>query len=280
MSRDPQSGTNTVRDAIAARYAVAPDTLPPVAEDERLLPFLERSVCRSFDPDPVPEPLLTALLAAAQSAPSKSDLQQYSIVVVDDPDLRRRIQALPSIHDWVEPAPLLLVFVADSHRGRTICEGRGYTYAMATLDTLVNATGDAAIALATCVMAAERVGLGTCPLSVVRNHIDEIADLLGLPEGTFPFAGLAVGWPRDKAGLTPRLPQEVVVHRNRYREPSDEALKQYDAVRPVLPEKQMHRERYGVAEEYGWTENAARRLSVREREGFRAFLEEKGFGFD
>ena len=53
-----------------------------------LAAILDRRVTRRYAPDPVPEPLLQTVLAGAQSAPSKSDLQQYSVVVMRD---RRRL---------------------------------------------------------------------------------------------------------------------------------------------------------------------------------------------
>ena len=46
--------------------------------------ILNRRTIRQFTEQPVPEALLAQLLACAQSAPTKSDLQQYGVVVVDD----------------------------------------------------------------------------------------------------------------------------------------------------------------------------------------------------
>ena len=45
------------------------------------------------------------------------------------------------------------------------------------------------------VAAAEAVGLGCCPISVIRNHAEEVGGLLGLPDHLFPVAGLGVGEP-------------------------------------------------------------------------------------
>jgi nitroreductase/FMN reductase [NAD(P)H] len=50
-----------------------------------------RGVVRSFKPDPVPFDLLHRLCALALCAPTKSDLQQRDIVIVDDPSLKREI---------------------------------------------------------------------------------------------------------------------------------------------------------------------------------------------
>ena len=63
---------------------------PPLTDG--VLDLLARRSIRRYKPDPVPEPLLTALLAAAQSAPTKSNLQQYSILLLEDPDRRKRLQ--------------------------------------------------------------------------------------------------------------------------------------------------------------------------------------------
>ena len=68
---------------LAARYGDAPFD-PPADLPPALLALLDRRVTRRYRPDPVPDALLDTLLAAAQSAPTKSDLQQYSIVVTRD----------------------------------------------------------------------------------------------------------------------------------------------------------------------------------------------------
>ena len=45
--------------------------------------------------------------------------------------------------------------------------------------------------------------------------------------------------------------------------------------------RQVMTDTYGTAEDYGWSENAARRLSAPDaRAGFRAFLETHGFDLE
>ncbi len=252
-------------------------------EDWRQLEgFLTRRSCRRFADVPVDEALLDVLLACAQSAPSKSDLQQYSIIVIDDPAIRRAMQEWSSFDDWIAKAPYFLVFCGDLRRQRRIAEMRGYEHRNDNVDTFMNTAVDAGIALATFVAAAEAAGLGCCPISVVRNHMAEACDLLGLPDGVYPVAGLALGWPEKPAQVSMRLPPAAVVHRNRY---GDEALPQlidgYDAARhavqPIAPHKQRHPDKYGVADICTWSENTARQLSVPERPGFAEFLRKRGF---
>ena len=130
---------------------------------------------------------------------------------------------------------------------------------------------------------AEAAGLGTCPISQIRNKIDRACEILELPDGVFPIAGLAVGWPQfPTPRLSLRLPPSVVVHTDRYDENAlDADVEAYDRRRhehrPIPPEKQRLVDKYGAVDYCPWSENATRQLSEPERAGFRAFLETHGF---
>ncbi len=275
----------SMEDLWRARFGQDAPDAPPAEAMQRLSGFLARRSCRAFRTDPIPEPLLTTLLACAQSAPSKSDLQQYSIIVVDDPQIRASMQDWSSFDPWIADAPVFLVFCGDLRRQRRIADFRGYEHRNDNLDTFMNTAVDAGIALATFVAAAEAVGLGCCPISVVRNHIEEACTLLTLPPGVFPVAGLALGWPAREGHISMRLPPQAVVHRNTYDDSAfEELIDGYDkarhAVYAIPPEKQRHRDKYGTADICTWSENAARQESVPERDGFRAFLIRHGFALD
>jgi nitroreductase len=83
---------------------------------DELLRIAAHRVHRSCSDHPVDPALVRLLCACALSAPSKSDLQQRDIVIVSDPDLRRRIGALLSHMPWVSEAPAFLVFCANGRR--------------------------------------------------------------------------------------------------------------------------------------------------------------------
>jgi hypothetical protein len=144
----------------------------------------------------------------------------------------------------------------------------------------MNAAVDAGIVMATFIRAAEAAGLGTCPISAVRNRPDELHGLLGLPDQVFAVAGLCAGYPAERGRVTPRLPLEVTVHTDRYDETAlAEKIDAYDRRRHALQpyRKQRHVERYGAAPFYGWSEDKARQYSVPEREDFGTFIRGKGF---
>lgn len=240
---------------------------------------------RVFTAEEVPSGLLRTLLAAAFSAPSKSDLQQSCVVHVIDPEVKARIAALIPSMPWVAAAPELLVFCGDHRRIRRICEMRGIPFGNDHFDSVFNAAVDAALVIAGFVRAAQAAGLGCCPLSVIRNHALEVAGLLALPDHVFPVAGLVTGWPVQERKIVPRLPLEVFVHEDRYDDGDLEAqVERYDARRhsllPIDPERRRDSERFGEVEVYGWSEDKARQVAVAEREGFGDFLRSKGFRLD
>jgi len=252
--------------------------------DEPVARMIGRRVCRHYGREAVTDGMLETLLAAAQSAPAKSDLQQYAIVVTDK-DQQQAISAMIGSMPWIADASRFLVFCADMHRGQRIAEMRGKEHVNNTLDTFMNAAVDASLAMMSFITAAGFKGLGTCPVSAVRAHTAAICELLGLPKEVYPVAGLTVGYPTDDGRFTLRLPSSVVVHHGTYDDSALETeLKAYDARRnklqPIAPEKQMHQDDFGISDDYGWTENTARRLAKRERADFGAFIRAHGFDLE
>ena len=247
-----------------------------------------RGSCRRFQERAVPAAVIETLCALALCAPSKSDLQQRDIILVEAAGqraaLERHLTEGPLGQAWISQAPHLLVFCGNNRRQRLIHEWRQKENANDHFDALFNAAVDAAVALSAFVTAAEAAGLGCCPISAIRNDAAEVGALLALPDHVFPVAGLALGYPAEaqsKASL--RLPLSVTVHRDRYRE-SDlrAAIEDYDRRRQsVQPyETQRYTETFGKAESYGWSEDKARQYAKPERADFGRFLRARGFRFD
>jgi FMN reductase [NAD(P)H] len=264
---------------LKARFGI---DLPGVEVPDAIAPLLDRRVVRRYTDQPVPDSLLDALLSAAQSAPAKSDLQQYSVVVMRDPPRIKQIADWIGTMDWIATAPVFLVWCGDMRRGQRLCEMHDMPHANNNLDTFLNTAVDCSLAMAQFMAAAEAVGLGTCPISYVRGHIERVSPLLGLPSGVYPVAGLSVGWPVFRRPTSMRLPPSVVVHQERY---DDSALPDevaaYDERRrerePKAPGSLKNTDVYPPREGVGWSEDVARQLSVPERFGFAAYLRTKGF---
>jgi FMN reductase [NAD(P)H] len=238
---------------------------------------------RKYTAQAVDDGLLRLLLACALSAPSKSDLQQADIVHVASRDKVRAIVDLIPDMPWINDAPVFLVFCGNNRRLRQLGERHGKPFANDHLDHFMNAAVDAGIVMTTFIRAAEAVGLGTCPISAVRNHPHEVSRLLELPDWVFPVAGLCAGHPAGAGRISARLPLEVTVHVDRHDETGvGERIDAYDRRRHALQpyRRQRHVERYGEAEFYGWSEDKVRQYSVPERADFGAFIRARGFRLD
>ena len=245
-----------------------------------VLGLLERRSRRRYDLGRTVDPALVQVLcAAALSAPSKSDLQQRDIVVLEDAVQRGRVTAL--VDDaWVGTAPCFLVFCGNNRRQRQLHEWHGHAFANDHLDAFFNAAVDAAIVLGTFVAAAEAVGLGCCPISVIRNHAAKVSDILGLPPHVFPVAGMTLGWPSEPGTVSLRLPLSLTVHRDRFDETAiRERIDAYDhrraAVQPFR--RQRYSADYAHLDFYGWSEDKARQYGRPERADFGSFIRAKGF---
>jgi nitroreductase/FMN reductase [NAD(P)H] len=104
----------------------------------------------------------------------------------------------------------------------------------------------------TFILAAEQVGLGCCPISVIRKHLLRVCEILGLPERVVPVAGLCVGYPAGDGHISMRLPPALTRHVDRY-DDTDLAreLDDYDRrrakVAPIAREKQRAPDKFGYA---------------------------------
>ena len=277
--------TKTLSEIIDYRFGYDTGIGADMPADGPLAAILSRRTHRRYSDRPVPDALLDVLLACAQSASAKSDLQQYSIVLLKDAAKRGAIAELIPSMPWIGTAPVFMVYCGDIRRAQRVSELRGHVNVNNTLDSFMNAAVDAALAMQCFTLAAEAAGLGCCPISAVRAPIDEIGAILELPDGVFPMSGLCVGYPSQEGFMSMRLPPSLVVHTDRYDDSAFEAemtaySERREARFPTTPEGQMYADLFGASDDYGWAENTARRLTARERPRFKPYLEEHGFDLD
>jgi nitroreductase len=269
--------TEPYQSELAARFGYDLDLGGTAEDDPWLRQVLLRRTHRRYEARPVPEPVLRLILAAAASTSSKSDYQQAAVIRVDDREQRGKLAALIPDMPWIGNAPVFLVFCGDARRLERLSP---HPVRNGTLEGFFNATVDAALALQTATLAAETLGLGTCPISVLRNHIEAVGDILALPDKVFPVAGLCLGYPAQQGFVSMRLPPEATVHRDRYDDGALAAVDAYDRRRDArhsLRDRQRSPDVFGTAEFYGWSEDKARQAMSPEGAGFAAWLQRRGF---
>jgi nitroreductase/FMN reductase [NAD(P)H] len=275
--------SSSLSELLQQRFGAIPDVPHDLEEDPVLCNMAGHRSYRRFQDRAVAPEMLATLLACAFSAPAKSDLQQSAVVNVVDQQVRAGLDALMADSPWVARAPVLLVWCGDNRRIRRICELRGKPFANDHLDSFFNAAVDTALVMRGFIQAAEAAGLGCCPLSTLRNRAAEAGELLGLPANVFPVAGMVVGWPGEERRIVPRLGLHAFVHQDRYDDGALATGLEADDRRrhAVLPlGRQRDPERHGEADFYGWSEDKARQVSVRERGDFGAYIRKQGFKLD
>ncbi len=171
---------------------------------------------RRFRPDPVPEEVLREILEAGVRASNTGNMQCYSMVVTTSPELREALAPCHFNQPCARQAPVVITFCADVHRFSLWCRQRGAEPGYDNFLWFLNGATDALLASQNIALEAEAHGLGICYLGTAIYSAEKIAGVLGLPEGVVPVTAVVMGYPDETPALTPRLPLEAVVHRERY----------------------------------------------------------------
>jgi nitroreductase len=238
---------------------------------------MHRSI-RDYSDRPISEEEILALVAAAQSAATSSNLQMWSVISVQDPEKRAALADLCSQYEHVRKAPWFFAFLADHHRLRRAASQVGESAAgLGYVEYLVMAVIDAALAAERFVCAAESQGMGICYIGALRNHVDKVAELLDLPEGVFGVFGLCLGWPAEplEAHIKPRLRPDAVWFRETY-----------DREAPVDEYNERMKGFYeseGMKGDFTWAKRSGRRVDrnhLTGREILKDWLASQGMGIE
>lgn len=180
--------------------------------------FKHHSV-RHFEQKAIDDATLNTLFAAAQSAPTSSNLQLWTAITVTDQQKKIRLSELCGSQKHIINAPLFIVWVADISRIRRLAklEGKpaeGTKY----LESFLTCALDVALAAQNFSTAAESLGLGTVFVGGLRNNPMDVVREVNLQDGMFPIFGMSVGYPdpAKPAAVRPRLPLSAVVYKEQY----------------------------------------------------------------
>jgi nicotinate-nucleotide--dimethylbenzimidazole phosphoribosyltransferase len=206
--------------------------LPAAARSALADVVAARRDVRRFRPDPVGDDVLTEILAAGHAAPSVGHSQPWRFLVVRDPQLRasaavmadqarlaqaRQLDAASGRHlrslqlEGIREAPVGVVVCCDRRARPAGVLGRA-TFPDADL-------WSCACAIENIWLTARAHGLGLGWVTLFDP--DQLAALLGLPDGVVTLGWLCLGWPDERPpapglerhGWSRRLPlADVVLH--------------------------------------------------------------------
>ena len=181
----------------------------PLPSPEATMALLKgRRSVRRYRPDPVPEDALAQILEAGRCAPSASNRQPWTFIVVRDPVVLQQVAQHAAYYfiRWahVKEAPMLIVLCGNA---------KNAVYRRFLHEDIGLAGGQM-------MLQARALGLGTCWLGGLDRKA--IADTLKLPEEIEVVGLLTVGFPADEPPPTPRKPLEAIVHYDVYGRQSSE----------------------------------------------------------
>ena len=198
--------------------------------NEIIQSLLAHRSIRSYSDRPVEENKLEQIISAVQAAPNWVNLQLVSIIAVKNPERRQLLSRLCGVQAYIAQAPVFLVFCADYYRIHLACQkvNQSMENILKDIDTVIVGAHEAGIAIATAVIAAEALGLGTVVIGDIRKNPKEVIEELNLPPFVMPMLGLCIGYPAHDPGIKPRLPREAVYFEERYRHDLGRFLDEYD----------------------------------------------------
>jgi nitroreductase len=164
--------------------------------------FQTRFSCREFGPEPVPAPVIDALLDAARWAPSAGNVQATRFVVVTRREARERLAEAAFGQRFLAEAPVIFVVCALPEVSARQYGERGRE---------LYCIQDAAAAAENMLLSATLHGLGSCWVGAFRER--DVAKALGLQRGWRPVALLPVGRARRGPSQRCRLPLSTLTLR-------------------------------------------------------------------
>lgn len=191
---------------------------------------LEHRTIRKFEDREVDSKTLNKLFDVYNHSASSTGMQQASIIRVTDPKIKHEIMKV-SNQEYLEDVPELLIFIVDLYRNYRIAEEKGYVEdAYKHMDKFFQGFTDSIIGAQNMVVAIESLGMGAVYFGSILNDYDRMVELLKLPKYTFPVVGLGFGYPAEKPQVKPKMPIELKVFENEYKEYENylEAFKGYD----------------------------------------------------
>lgn len=196
---------------------VAPDdATAPLPSSETIRVLRNRVSVRDYADRPVDDAMVEAILAAAFRAPTSSNIQSYSVIVVRERDTLKALQKVTGGQRHVAETPVFLAFCADLTRIEHAMRQRGHGLDDNNMETGLVSTIDAALVGMSAYLAADSLGLKGVMIGAVRNDALQTARILKLPHRVYCVFGMCLGWPAEVPPQKPRMAFDAMVHYERY----------------------------------------------------------------
>ena len=191
--------------------------------------LFDRKSVRIFTDEPITNEERELIIKSALQAPTAGNMALYSIIDVQDQQLKDLLAKRCDNQPFIAKAPLVLVFLADYQKWFDMFEE--YTTGVPKLaeSDLFLAAQDCIIAAQNAVVAAESMGIGSCYIGDILENFEDNKETLNLPKYAVPFMMLVFGRPTEqqKNRVKPtRFDMEDMVNVNAYHHKTLDETKQ------------------------------------------------------
>lgn len=173
--------------------------------------ILSHRSIRQFTQQTISEELFQTLIDAGKAASTSNHLQCVSVIRVTDKTIRSALKEISGMQ-YVLDCPEFLVFCIDFNKHKQLVPTSQLEWAEVSLIGAV----DTGIFAQNVLLAAESLGLGGVYIGALRNNIEQVSQLLNLPDYCVPLVGMCLGYPAQDPDLKPRFPNSIVCHTNQY----------------------------------------------------------------
>lgn len=185
---------------------------------------------RRFKPDPIPDEVLFQLFDAAIRASSGQNVQDWRFLIVTDRRVKQAMQ------QWAEegwsrysarfaenpedidrlPRSQRLSLRSVEHLAKHLGEVPAVIVVTGLRGRHSTPGGSTFPAVQNLQLTARALGLGSSIFNLPLGHVDELMEMLGIPENNQVYCLLPIGYPTDRQGPVRRKPVKEVVYLERF----------------------------------------------------------------
>jgi nitroreductase len=187
-----------------------------------------RRSLRAYSSQPIDDEAKQKIITGAMRAPTGGNMMTYSILEVADPQNKAKLVTTCNNLSFIAKAPLVLIFLADMQRWydfyqhsdvQEMCTRLNVQYQGPQEGDLMLAICDALIAAQNACIVAESLGMGTCYIGDIIEHIEIHREMFDLPRWVIPITMVCFGYPKRKnkpLHLSPRFDQRYIHFTDKY----------------------------------------------------------------
>lgn len=211
---------------------------------------------RKFKKTKISLEMINLIFDSAISASSSCFFQCISIIHIEDDEKRKKLVNFSGNKSYVAESSDFFIFCLDYARHNQIAPHVNY----GNVERIINASIDAGIIGQNTLLAAQSLGLGGVFIGGIRNEPNKVCELLKLPKYVFPLMGLCLGVPDQLPEKKPRLPKDILIHKNSYKNMDNRLLNEYDKTSEIYYSNRTENKKSQC-----WSSNIKNKLQSEER---------------